>query len=191
MPTNRPADADIPSAVRAAFATNRLKGAWNMASEAQPGDRSAGIEAACRLLEKEGLTLADVMTAILSIKEAPSSQARTMAEAFSGFEGIFTPKPAAQAEPVRRRREHLSGSEIPGSVCGSISIDDERPTKNGRMVVFTVSHSDCVYGPLVCFTNSGIETLKAAAEEDVFLAMTVRQPNAINQMPSVSSVRRA
>ena len=197
----RPADAHIPAAVRDAFSTNRLQAAWRMAQGATQEMRMPAVEAIFRMLEKEGLTFEDVMTAVLTIKPSAPDFGKSMADAFSGFEGIFAdrpfgrraqsaPAPEADPAPRRRSRRHRSGSDIPATIKGMISIDEERPTRNGRMVVFTVTDGDDVYGPIVCFTSSGIGTLKACADEDNFAAMSVRQPNGEGMNPSATNVRR-
>jgi hypothetical protein len=197
----RPADDRIPAAVRDAFSTNRLQAAWRMAQGSTQEMRMPAVEAIFRILEKEGLTFEDVMTAVLTIKPSTAGFGVSMEQAFSGFEGIFgdrpfgrnaKPAPEPEAAPARggTMRRHRSGSDIPATIKGTISIDDERPTRNGRMVVFTVTDGDDVYGPIVCFTSTGIGTLKACAEDDDFAAMSVRQPNGEGMNPSATNVRR-
>jgi hypothetical protein len=189
----KPRPTDVPAAVRDAFSSNRMQSAWRMAQGATQEMRMPAIEAIFRMLEKEGLTFEDVMTAVLSIKPSATGPGFgvSMAEAFGGFEGIFSKSPAArtQPQPARRRQQILQGDEIPSTVTGSVTIQDERPTSRGSMVVFDVRSEDAVYGPIVCFTSSGIGALKAAAEGHDFVTMNVRQPNGINQMPSATGIR--
>lgn len=189
----RPADADVPAAVRAVFSTNRMQGAWNMAASAQSGDRQAGIEAAARLLEKEGLTLHDVLTAIMTIPAKPA--APTMADAFAGFD-IFSgamrpparPQPASAPPPRARHRRIVQGADVPVRISGVVKIDDEREYRGGTMLVFHLNDEDSVYGPLVCFSSRNVEVLKHAAAELQRVSLMVRAPQNDRHMPSVTSV---
>jgi hypothetical protein len=195
----RPADADIPAAVRAAFSTNRIQTAWNMACSAQPGDRQAGIEGVVRMLAKDGLKLEDLMTAILAIPAAPEPRkASAMETAFGGFGDIFAEMTAkakervrtdTQYRPFQQPTRHLSGADIQSTIHGVVTIEDERPTRNGRMLVITVKNANDTMGPLVCFSTAGIDRLKLCAGADIEASMSVKQPIGENQMPSVTNVR--
>jgi hypothetical protein len=198
----RPADDKIAAAVRDVFASNRMQAAWRMAQGSSQENRMPAVEAIFRMLEKEGLTFEDVMTAVLTIRPDPAIPANPMADAFGNWEGIFrmNPKRTAQTAPTptpapdprtppRGTKSFHAGSEIPATITGTVHIDDERPTKNGRMVVFTVHYDTEVYGPIVCFTNTGIGVLKAAAEEDGMIVMHVRPANGPGMMPTANSVR--
>jgi hypothetical protein len=57
------------------------------------------------------------------------------------------------------------------------------------MVVFEVSDSGNLYGPIVCFAATGIGRLKAARAEDSFVAMSVRQPNGVGMNPTATNIR--
>jgi len=196
--SKRPADDRIPAAVRAVFETNRMKTAWSMASSATSDSRLAAIEGVCRILAKEGLTLEDVMTAVLALKPAAPA-APSMADAFGGFGDIFgamnarrQAEAAPAAAPRNRAAERIrrEGSEIPATIHGTIRILDEREISRGRMLVFEVTDSNYRYGPIVCFANTGIERLKAGVEEDAFMAMSVRQANGEGLNPTATNIRR-
>lgn len=197
--SKRPADDKIPGAVRAVFETNRMRTAWTIASSPTSDSRLAAIEGVCRILDAAGLTLEDVMTAVLSIKpEVPAKP--DMADAFAGWGDIFAgmgagrraePAPEAPA-PAARRNERIrrEGSEIPATIHGMIKIIDERQISRGRMLVFEVTDSNYRYGPIVCFANTGIERLKAAVDEDAFMAMSVRPTNGEGLNPTATNIRR-
>jgi len=194
----RPTDDKIPGAVRDAFSTNRLQSAWRMAQGSTQEMRMPAVEAIFRMLEKEGLTFEDVMTAVLTIKPSTPDFGKSMEQAFSGFEGIFGDRPfgrraesAPQPKPAaQKRKTRFSGSEIPNNIHGTVSIDDDRPTKNGRMVVFSIHDGEDVYGPIVCFTTTGIGVLKAAAEDDGSVVMKVRPANGVGLNPTATGVVR-
>lgn len=196
----RPADKDIAGAVRELFASNRMQSAWRMAQGSTQEMRMPAVEAIFRMLDREGLTFEDVMTAVLTIKPDPAIPANPMADAFGNWEGMFgmspkraarpTPNPAPDPRtPPRGTKSFHADSEIPATITGTVHIDDERPTKNGRMVVFTIHYDTEVYGPIVCFTTTGIGVLKAAAEEDGIVVMNVRPANGPGMMPTANSVR--
>jgi hypothetical protein len=191
----RPADDRIPAAVRDAFQSNRLQAAWRIASSATSDSRLPAIDGVCRILEKEGLNLADVMTAVLTIKGDAAPAAPTMESAFGGFGDIFSAsafarKPAqAQTAPTPPKQKIRQGGDIPSTIHGTIRIFEERDTKVGRMIVFDVTDSQNVYGPIVCFAATGIGRLKAAVDEDSFVAMSVRQPNGSGMNPTATNIR--
>lgn len=199
--SKRPADDKIPGAVRAVFETNRMRTAWTIASSPTSDSRLAAIEGVCRILDAAGLTLEDVMTAVLSIKpEQPTKP--SMSDAFAGWSDIFAgmgtgrraepaaETPSAKAQAHRNERIRREGSEIPATIHGMIKIIDERQISRGRMLVFEVTDSNYRYGPIVCFSNTGIERLKAAVDEDAFMAMSVRPANGEGLNPTATNIRR-
>lgn len=208
----RPADHKIPGAVRDMFSTNRMQSAWRMAQGSTQEMRKPAIDAIFRMLEAEGLTFEDVMTAVLTIKPDGPDLGKTMEDAFAGFGDIFSASPfarrgefaaapfAQRARPAPERaadprprggmRTHRSGPDIPATIKGTVSIDDERATRNGRMLVFSITDGDVVHGPIVCFTTTGIGTLRACCDEGEMVAMSVRQPNGPGLSPSATNIRR-
>jgi hypothetical protein len=201
--------ADVPAAVRQLFSTSRMSGAWNMLSCAQNEQRDVALAAIVRLLDAQGLTLADIATTIAESQPvAPSTN--PMASAFSGFGDIFAhmrpaaagPVPAqpaghapqadhAPVAPARAKPSTIvQGRDIPTRIYGRIAIRDDTPARGafGRRLVIGVVGQDAQYDPIICFDADVIAKAIRAAESDQVVSLRIRPPAQPRHLPCATSI---
>lgn len=200
---------DIPAAMRDAFTTPRISSAWEMVALATDNDRMAALNGFERLLSARGLTLrdiADVLTQLPSkTSAAPSAPttpgASAYEQAFSGFGDIFSQmsenarrrEAEARPQPAPKRNCYVQGADVPVQISGNVVIQDERPTRGGSMIVFTVEHNfagtTTVYGPIVAFSKVSREMVSRAANPSSpsTLGLKIRPPKQVGHMPSVET----
>jgi hypothetical protein len=198
--TERPAD--IPAAVREAFAGHRVGSAWNLVVSAHPNERLAALLGFERLMAAKGLGLADVAVAIAALPEpvAVAAPRRDPDDpsidwsVFAGFGGSFSKEdarraptpPARPATPAPRTRIELRGPAVPETVIGRIRIEERRPTRSdGEMLVFVAETEDRTYGPMAAYAGPQIAHLVEAERSNWIIRLMIERTHSDRILPKV------
>jgi hypothetical protein len=173
---------DIASSVRRAFGAKRLQSAWALLGSPQDGERAAAMEGVSRILEAEGLSLGDVLTALLTIPASPyRKSARAQAEDLFSHadrrEGVVSEKVVT-----------ISGRDVPARINGRIEILDDRVTKKGAELVVAVLAFDTRYDPLVARSEMAMAALKIAAMRGSLCQVLVEPATKARQMPVIEKL---
>jgi len=196
--------ADIPAAVREAFASHRIDSAWNLVASAQPNERLAALLGFERLLSGRGLLLTDVAVAIAAVpareprsttgdrpvRDADDSSIdRSVFNGFGGTHARSREEPTRPAQTQTRPtpgRTALTGPAVPETVVGRIRIEERRPTRgDGEMLVFVAETEDRTYGPMAAYAGPQIAHLVEAARSNWIIRLMIERTQSDRILPKV------
>lgn len=132
------------------------------------GDEGADIAfgKATNALRDAGISWSDLLEAHLRSSSSPEQAKAMFDDAFAGiFNNSIFSDMANRAKAPPKANITVSGEDIPAEIRGVIEEVDRRKTRNGEMLVVTVSQDDgsvaTKYGPLVIFNSPDIATFDA------------------------------
>lgn len=184
MPAKSSAN-DVSVSVRRAFAAKRMQSAWAMLSASQPGDRAAAIEGITRILENDGLSLSDVMTAILSLPIGPYRKSQ------KGHleDDLFTHADRRDGiSPSQSQIQIISGRDVPEIIGGRVVLLDDRTTRKGPELILAIVSFNVRYDPLSARCGRTISALRTAAQRGGLIQVSVLPPRNPRHMPLIEKV---
>ena len=183
---------DTVRSVRRAFASERLQNSWKLLTATAVHDREAALGGVERLLAKNGLTMDEVLVAILSLPDPgpPAGPVSTPTDLFpetikpaSVREENFSAARAACPDSLPK----ISGKSIPHHIGGRICLQSERTVKGNPEITVSVTGSDTRYEPLKARDERVISILRQAAEKKILTQLTVQPVKTSRQIPLIVS----